>query len=48
MEIQVFWDVFLGEPEDGGSMVIRNNDNSYLSGGRVSNYLRGAESFMTS
>ena len=29
METQTFWDVFLGEPEDGGSMVIRNNDNIY-------------------
>jgi hypothetical protein len=34
METQVFWDALLGEPEDGGSMVIRNNDNIYLSGNR--------------
>ena len=36
METQVFWDDFLGEPEDGGSMVIQNNDNIYLSGDRES------------
>jgi len=23
MKTQAYWDVFLGEPEDGGSMVIR-------------------------
>jgi hypothetical protein len=36
MVAQVFWDVFLGEPEDGGSMVIRNIGNIYLSGNRES------------
>jgi hypothetical protein len=36
MKTQAYWDVFLGEPEDGGSMVIRNNDNIYLLGDRES------------
>jgi hypothetical protein len=36
MATQVFWDVVLGEPEDGGSMTIRNIGNIYLSGNRKS------------
>jgi hypothetical protein len=29
MANQVFWDIFIGEPEDGSSMVIRNIANIY-------------------